>query len=60
MVPRESLPKGFKCLISTGSNIKAARIATIIEKEVKIPKNTLGLKFELTKIINPNTIVKEV
>jgi hypothetical protein len=35
-------------------------MATTIEKDVKIPKNTLGLKFELTKIIKPKTIVREV
>ena len=32
----------------------------IIEKEVKIPKNTLGLKLEVTRIIKPKTIVSEV
>ena len=51
-----------KLYIKNDLKKKLANIQTNIlsNKEVNIPKNTLGLKLELTKIINPKTIVRDV
>jgi|TARA_S200000501_G_scaffold367963_1_gene405122 hypothetical protein len=44
----------------TGNKTKDPIMAIIIDKEVKIPKNIVGLKFEVAKTKKPNTMVEEV
>jgi hypothetical protein len=44
----------------TGNKNNDPIIAIIIDKDVKIPKKTVGLKFEVAKTRNPKIIVIEV
>tara|TARA_Y100000768_G_scaffold338747_1_gene281617 strand:+ start:345 stop:506 length:162 start_codon:yes stop_codon:yes gene_type:complete len=43
-----------------GRSVKTDNIANSIAIPVKIPKYIVGIKFDKTKIENPNTIVIDV
>ena len=52
--------KGLKLIKKLGNNVKTNNIAKSIANPVNIPKYIVGIKFDKTKIENPNTIVIEV
>ena len=46
--------------INLGISVNAARSATIMAMAVSMPKRIVGMKFDNTRIENPNTMVTVV